>query len=277
MACCIFYAHAQTPSLLLLPSGTLQCSAQIVCFAFAQYRCLWLQLQQYCEAQVVQYYERCARTNNHTTREAACACWGELGTKIEAAAVQPHVPRILCALTASLKDDTWNVSPCALYGHNPMTCKSPVTCSIINACLDTGLCIVCIWLVEGASAGCSSLPLPLQGLQLEAEQLLSSQGWAAMWQVRGAACIASGQVARAFPAESAAFVDSIFPLWVGNLDDNVFSVRQDAAAAIGDFASAHGEAAWERVLPVLGYVLYAVCAGAGRLTAEVADMTGGKY
>ena len=63
-----------------------------------------------CMAQVVSYYERCARTNNHTTREATCACWGELATKIDAASVQPFVPRMLKSLLACLRDDAWNVS-----------------------------------------------------------------------------------------------------------------------------------------------------------------------
>ena len=60
--------------------------------------------------QVVKYYERCARTNNHTTREAACTCWGELAAKIEPGAVRPFLPRMLRSLAAALKDDTWNVS-----------------------------------------------------------------------------------------------------------------------------------------------------------------------
>ena len=73
-------------------------------------------------------------------------------------------------------------------------------------------------------------------------------------QVRGAACIASGQTVRAFPDDSAPFLDEIYLQWETHLDDNVFSVRQDAAAAMGDFLAAHGDSGWDRVLPVLKYV-----------------------
>lgn len=64
---------------------------------------MWLPVQ------VVQHYERCARTNNHTTREATCSCWGELGTKVDADAVRPFTKRVLTSLLAMLRDDAWNV------------------------------------------------------------------------------------------------------------------------------------------------------------------------
>ncbi len=58
---------------------------------------------------------RCARTNNHTVREAACACIAELAAKIGADAVAPHVPAMLRTLLTCLRDDSWPVSfplPC---------------------------------------------------------------------------------------------------------------------------------------------------------------------
>ena len=70
-------------------------------------------------------------------------------------------------------------------------------------------------------------------------------------QVRGAACIASGRAVRAFPTESAPFLDALFELWTANLDDNIFSVRQDAAAALSDFVASHGDLGWDRTFAVL--------------------------
>ena len=59
--------------------------------------------------QVLAYYVRCARTNNHTVREAACACIAELAAKLGAEAVRPHLPAILRALLTCLRDDSWPV------------------------------------------------------------------------------------------------------------------------------------------------------------------------
>ena len=60
--------------------------------------------------QVVSYYVRCAKTNNHTVREAACNCLAELFVKIDKTAVQPHLPKIQRTLFRALKDDSWTVS-----------------------------------------------------------------------------------------------------------------------------------------------------------------------
>ena len=62
-------------------------------------------------AQVLDYYVRCARTNNHTVREAACACVGELAAKVPRGAVAPQVPRMLRLLVTCLRDDSWPVRP----------------------------------------------------------------------------------------------------------------------------------------------------------------------
>ena len=60
---------------------------------------------------MVAYYVRCAKTNNHTVREAACSCLGELFVKIDRAAVEPHLPKIQRTLLRGLKDDSWTVGP----------------------------------------------------------------------------------------------------------------------------------------------------------------------
>ena len=68
-------------------------------------KCFYLTLYQ-----VVSYYVRCAKTNNHTVREAACNCLAELFVKIDKTAVQPHLPKMQRTLFRALKDDSWTVS-----------------------------------------------------------------------------------------------------------------------------------------------------------------------
>lgn len=64
--------------------------------------------------QVIEYYTRCSRTNNHTVREAACTCIAELASKIDPDAVRPHVPAMLRTLITCLRDDSWPVC------HHPL-------------------------------------------------------------------------------------------------------------------------------------------------------------
>lgn len=59
--------------------------------------------------QVVTYYVRCAKTNNHTVREAACNCLAELFVKVDSNAVEPRLPKIQRTLFRCLKDDSWTV------------------------------------------------------------------------------------------------------------------------------------------------------------------------
>ena len=60
-------------------------------------------------AQVLKYYARCAKTNNHTVREAACTCIGELAAKVPPDAVAPELPRMLRVLVTCLRDNSWPV------------------------------------------------------------------------------------------------------------------------------------------------------------------------
>ena len=60
--------------------------------------------------QVTAYYVRCAKTNNHTVREAACQCIAELFMKIEQSAVKPQLAKLQSTLRRCLKDDSWTVS-----------------------------------------------------------------------------------------------------------------------------------------------------------------------
>lgn len=48
-------------------------------------------------------------------------------------------------------------------------------------------------------------------------------------------------------------MEDIYSLWFSLLDDNVFSVREDAAAALCDVIQAYGQPALDKILPVLRY------------------------
>ena len=64
--------------------------------------------------QVLEHYVRCSRTNNHTTREAACTCIAELAAKIDPEAVRPHIPTMLRTVITCMRDDSWPVRLCPL-------------------------------------------------------------------------------------------------------------------------------------------------------------------
>ena len=64
--------------------------------------------------QVTAYYVQCAKTNNHTVREAACQCIAELFTKIERTAVNGQLAKLQRTLRRCLKDDSWTVRPVAI-------------------------------------------------------------------------------------------------------------------------------------------------------------------
>ena len=59
--------------------------------------------------QVLDHYTLQAKTNNPAVREAACSCLGEAAAKVDAATVEPHVPRIMRTLLACFRDDAWPV------------------------------------------------------------------------------------------------------------------------------------------------------------------------
>eukprot|EP00884_Botryococcus_braunii_P015994 jgi/Botrbrau1/3078/Bobra.0070s0065.1 len=131
--------------------------------------------------EVVEYYARCSKTNNHTVREAACVCFSELVSKIDKDAVRSQLPTILRCLITCLRDDSW--------------------------------------------------------------------------PVRDAACLASAKAALAFPEEVRYSLDELYPLWLSHLDDNIYSVREDAAVALGDVIRAYGPEAVDRIMPVVRSML----------------------
>lgn len=70
-------------------------------------------------------------------------------------------------------------------------------------------------------------------------------------KVKDAACVASGRFVCGFPDESKPFLSQLYPLWFQQLGDAVWSLREDAAIALGDVISGLGEDALAVVLPVL--------------------------
>lgn len=124
-------------------------------------------------SEIVEYY---VEMTNHSVREAACQCIGELGTKVDADAVRPHVATLVQALVVSLYDNSW--------------------------------------------------------------------------QVRDAACLAAAQMVLGFPDECRPFLDELYHLWFDHLSDEIWSVREDAAIALGNAARAYGREGVDRIAAV---------------------------
>ncbi len=177
---------------------------------------------------------RCSRTNNHTTREAACTCIAELASKIDAEAVRPHAPVMLRTLITCLRDDSWPVSH-----PTPKDQQFQVT----NPC-DSGLHLA------------SHLSWrPATGSQKAHKCRLRDS---CCMQVRDAALLASGKCAASFPEECRASLPELYKLWTRHLDDNIPSVRADAAAALGDALQAYKQELLEQLLPLIRQELLAL-------------------
>lgn len=78
------------------------------------------------------------------------------------------------------------------------------------------------------------------------------------WPVRDAACLACGNFVVCFPDECRSSLDALFPLFFTNLEDNITSVRQGAAAALANVVKAYGEDALNVVMKKLEEGLKAV-------------------
>ncbi|EFN56492.1 expressed protein [Chlorella variabilis] len=80
----------------------------------------------------------------------------------------------------------------------------------------------------------------------------------ASWPVRDAACLACGRCVTAFPEESREVLEELYSLWFAHLWDNIYSVREDSAVALGNAVRAYGEEAVARIVErVRGMVLEA--------------------
>ncbi|KAL4425118.1 hypothetical protein ABPG77_008223 [Micractinium sp. CCAP 211/92] len=73
----------------------------------------------------------------------------------------------------------------------------------------------------------------------------------ASWPVRDAACLACGRCVTAFPEESREVLKELYSLWFAHLSDNIFSVREDTAVALGNAVRAYGDEATARIVAVL--------------------------
>jgi hypothetical protein len=77
-------------------------------------------------------------------------------------------------------------------------------------------------------------------------------------QVRDAALLASGKCAKAFPEECRGSLPELQKLWTAHLDDNIPSVREDAAAALGDALHAYKQELLEMLLPLVRWEAFQV-------------------
>ncbi|KAI9918472.1 hypothetical protein PsorP6_011320 [Peronosclerospora sorghi] len=68
--------------------------------------------------------------------------------------------------------------------------------------------------------------------------------------VRDAACLASAQLVLGFPDEARPFLEEFYRLWIEHLADPIWSVREDAAIALGNVIRAYGQEALDRVVTV---------------------------
>lgn len=71
----------------------------------------------------------------------------------------------------------------------------------------------------------------------------------ASWPVRDAACCAVGRCVRSFPEASRPALDELYALWLAHLADNIATVRENSAIALGDAIRAYGQEALDRILP----------------------------
>lgn len=76
-------------------------------------------------------------------------------------------------------------------------------------------------------------------------------------QVRSAACRGCGRVVGALPECSKPYLPDLWPLWIAHTDDNIPSVREDAAIALGDAALGLHQDALSIILPHLRHALLA--------------------
>jgi ferredoxin len=193
--------------------------------------------------QVVAYYIEQSKANNHAVREAACACIAELMCKasricprlaggavemigllgiraalrvylqlhpllpllqVDKQAVAPFVPRLLRALVTCFKDASWPVSSTRQAARAPAIVRRqrPAPPASIP----------------------SQIPLPT----------FAQPSPLPLAQVRDAACLACGRCVTAFPEESREVLEELYTLWFAHLEDNIYSVREDSAAALGN-------------------------------------------
>ncbi|KAL3162831.1 hypothetical protein ABBQ32_009285 [Trebouxia sp. C0010 RCD-2024] len=75
------------------------------------------------------------------------------------------------------------------------------------------------------------------------------------WPVRDGACLATASCVLTFPEQCRGELPLLYPLWIRQLDDNVWSVRAHAAMALADVVRAYQQDALDVVLPHLRQAL----------------------
>lgn len=236
------------------------------------YQCMSVVLQ------VIAFYTRCSRTNNHTVREAACTCIAELASKIDPDAVRPHVAAMLRTLITCLRDDSWPVCchprnfACLMAPPPYIQCCTKVLARnwFIPSWLQEtifGRHQVC-WDGQHLSIAvkrigcwsCYSLCTAFgqripdckqRDLCGKTRPAVGENVFAVRRQVRDRALLAAGRCALAFPAECSPFLTDLYRLWMAHLDDNIYSVREDAAVALGDAVRVYRQEALDKLLPWL--------------------------
>lgn len=73
--------------------------------------------------------------------------------------------------------------------------------------------------------------------------------------MRDGACLATASCVLTYPEQCKAHVAVLYPLWLRQLDDNVWSVRAHAGMALADVVTAYQQEALQVVLPFLRYSL----------------------
>ena len=71
------------------------------------------------------------------------------------------------------------------------------------------------------------------------------------WPVRDAACLATGNFVASFPEASRPKLEELYGLWFDHLWDNIWSVREDSAVALGKVMSAYKDEAVAKVVAKL--------------------------
>eukprot|EP00831_Metopus_contortus_P055786 TRINITY_DN4733_c0_g2_i2.p1 TRINITY_DN4733_c0_g2~~TRINITY_DN4733_c0_g2_i2.p1 ORF type:complete len:514 (-),score=96.93 TRINITY_DN4733_c0_g2_i2:41-1417(-) len=75
------------------------------------------------------------------------------------------------------------------------------------------------------------------------------------WPVRDAACVACGQFVLAFPEEAEEKYPELFKMWISHLSDNINSVRENSACALGNSIRAYKKKGLDNVLEKLNELL----------------------
>lgn len=75
------------------------------------------------------------------------------------------------------------------------------------------------------------------------------------WPVRDAAATALGDFVKGFPEECRGTMGELYQMWVAHLSDNINSVREDSAVALGKVMDAYGEESVEYLFEVLTELL----------------------